>query len=673
LNTSFLPKSIAYSPDLAHLFNPARMLVSTAKVTHGTLEQLKIGMDLPPLVPYAFHRIPAVLRHHARWICWRFGVRTGNRIGEHRWTKIPVDAKTGSFGKVNDEVTWATFDQAVEHYNQHRFDNNAWTTCHGIGYVFTAADGLVGGDLDDCIDENGNLSELAQAILGNLPDAYVELSPSGSGLRFCSLGSLHCSERRNDDIGLEMYTHGRFLAMTGRMLDGFEALGASQSGISFIANTFLRDPANLETATLNADGPHIADPAGTQLATTNHRRQGCEDTCSQRYPWFRNDAVIAAIRRSPIGNRLLEGYIGDYGDDHSRADAALVARLGFFTGMDKHRTDLLFRKSGLYRAKWDDARGSVTYGEHTIQQVFRWLREQPSGVTNQPRRRPARASKRGRPVSLPRQRAIDRHASEPTGPPVHIVNELVEEFGLTRNNAWALVKRVRRASVTDKVPSTDVGAGPSAATHTDSPDIKLTIDRNVPVPVFADFFARTMSISDWRPSRRTLRNIHQTLTRFARHLGYALTLADVEAIFRQVVEWRMTIAAFKTDSCDVDRILRRSTRHFLEHGILYIEEQAGRLSNLSQFTSAIREYLWQGRTTPSRYTLHPHAIARLYLDLDDWAYATSRRFNVMKIRSFLKWLATRDNPPRKVAAIAKSIRTADDTSFERRRHHGPDF
>jgi hypothetical protein len=45
----------------------------------------------------------------------------------------------------------------------------------------------------------------------------------------------------------------------------------------------------------------------------------------------------------------------------------------------------------------------------------------------------------------------------------------------------------------------------------------------------------------------------------------------------------------------------------------------------------------------------------------------------MKIRSFLKWLATRDNPPRKVAAIAKSIRTADDTSFERRRHHGPDF
>ena len=64
--------------------------------------------------------------------------------------------------------------------------------------------------------------------------------------------------------------------------------------------------------------------------------------------------------------RLWDGDLTFHQGDHSRADAALVAHLGWWTGGDPVRTDRLFRQSGLMRGKWDDRRGARTYGERTI-------------------------------------------------------------------------------------------------------------------------------------------------------------------------------------------------------------------------------------------------------------------------------------------------------------------
>lgn len=113
--------------------------------------------------------IPYVLRSVARWITWHAV------IDEHgKPTKRPDDPlKPGS--------TWKTW-EAVEHARR--------TALEGIGFVLTDgpsfADGyLTALDMDACYDaDTGELAPWAQTLLSNLPpDTYVEVTPSGTGLR----------------------------------------------------------------------------------------------------------------------------------------------------------------------------------------------------------------------------------------------------------------------------------------------------------------------------------------------------------------------------------------------------------------------------------------------------------------------------------------------------------
>jgi primase-polymerase (primpol)-like protein len=77
----------------------------------------------------------------------------------------------------------------------------------------------------------------------------------------------------------------------------------------------------------------------------------------------------ASFTSAPNGDRftrLWAGNLSDYGDDHSRADAALCCMLPFWSGGDSDRIDRLFRRSGLMRDKWDRRAGKTTYGALTI-------------------------------------------------------------------------------------------------------------------------------------------------------------------------------------------------------------------------------------------------------------------------------------------------------------------
>lgn len=64
-------------------------------------------------------------------------------------------------------------------------------------------------------------------------------------------------------------------------------------------------------------------------------------------------------------NQLWSGDISGY-KSHSEADLALCQILAFWSGNNPDQIDRLFRQSGLYRHKWDENRGSQTYGEKTI-------------------------------------------------------------------------------------------------------------------------------------------------------------------------------------------------------------------------------------------------------------------------------------------------------------------
>jgi hypothetical protein len=76
-----------------------------------------------------------------------------------------------------ESAEYARFQQAGEQERPDYFD--------GIGYMFLASDPYGGIAIDDCITD-GQLSDFAQQ---HLPASYVEISPSGSGIKFIARAS----------------------------------------------------------------------------------------------------------------------------------------------------------------------------------------------------------------------------------------------------------------------------------------------------------------------------------------------------------------------------------------------------------------------------------------------------------------------------------------------------
>jgi primase-polymerase (primpol)-like protein len=117
-------------------------------------------------------------------------------------------------------MTWTTFDQALTAYEA------ALPPYDGIGYCFCSADPFVGIDLDDCRDaQSGEVAPWAQDIITRVQEGYVEASPSGTGVHIIVQGTARGGRTRKkvrlhgEVVGqVEMYGHGKFFTVTGRIL-----------------------------------------------------------------------------------------------------------------------------------------------------------------------------------------------------------------------------------------------------------------------------------------------------------------------------------------------------------------------------------------------------------------------------------------------------------------------
>lgn len=146
-----------------------------------------------------FENIPQELRALPRWVGWR---------GQ----KIPVNATTGGNASSIGPTTWSTFEQAQAAYVQHA---NEWG---GVGFVLNG-DGVAGVDIDHCVTD-GTPDPAALALLDQLGAGYVEVSPSGTGLRAFGYAPPLDSGCKGTHNGLrvELYTSGRYLTVTGHAI-----------------------------------------------------------------------------------------------------------------------------------------------------------------------------------------------------------------------------------------------------------------------------------------------------------------------------------------------------------------------------------------------------------------------------------------------------------------------
>jgi hypothetical protein len=154
-------------------------------------------------------RLPDDLTERDQWVLWRYEPRNGKP------TKIPYQA-SGKPADSTDPGTWATFEDALGAWcrNRQRYV--------GLGFVFSREDPFAGIDLDDCLDEQGDVKSWARGIIERFSDTYLEISPSCQGLKIWLRGSLPANLPgvQVGDGAIELYDHSRYFAVTGRAFQG---------------------------------------------------------------------------------------------------------------------------------------------------------------------------------------------------------------------------------------------------------------------------------------------------------------------------------------------------------------------------------------------------------------------------------------------------------------------
>ena len=152
-----------------------------------------VGAMLPP----DFSAIPAELCRVPRWVVWK-------------GPKVPYCATAAnSTASVTEPDTWAAFDQAQTAYEEGGYQ--------GVGFVLSG-DGIVGVDLDKCV-QSGEPAPAALGIMDRIGCKYIEISPSGTGLRGFGYGDNIIGRRGQlEGVNVELYASKRYLTVTGRPL-----------------------------------------------------------------------------------------------------------------------------------------------------------------------------------------------------------------------------------------------------------------------------------------------------------------------------------------------------------------------------------------------------------------------------------------------------------------------
>ena len=286
-------------------------------------------------------KIPRELRARKQWCVWLIEERQ-NTKGEWKKTKTPHqvgDKPRRPTFKSNDPGTWATFEQA-----EHALNSGWW---EGFGYVFSKDDPYTGIDLDHCRDlETGEIDGWAQDVLNRFGPTFCEVSPSGTGLKLwtraaksrkgAKRGRRHFPDQWKDgadkDAEIEIYDRTRYFTVTTNTLAGHDGILDGQQALDDLM-------ALLWPKKESKPPPKSTEPLDIDDAALLDKARGAAN----------GDAF----------GRLWNGDTSDHDDDHSAADLALCSKLMFWTGNDHHRTDMLFRQSGLMRKKWhrEDYRG----------------------------------------------------------------------------------------------------------------------------------------------------------------------------------------------------------------------------------------------------------------------------------------------------------------------------
>lgn len=274
-----------------------------------------------------YENLPKELKENALFCLWKYEMRNGRK------TKVPYQTN-GKRADSSNKACFSDFDTVA----------NLTQSYDGIGMGMFRP--FVAVDIDHCVD-GGKLSDMATDIVETL-NSYTEYSPSESGVRIVAKADTLSYDKvkyyiNNQKIGLEVYVAGmtnKFVTLTGNTI--CEAPIAERTNeIMAILDKYMQKP----VVALNPKkivGSYLSD-----------------------------ESIIEKSAKSKQGEKFSALWNGEFETSHSEADQALCAVLAFWCGGDTEQMDRLFRKSKLYREKWE----RNDYREMTLQKALMQTKE----------------------------------------------------------------------------------------------------------------------------------------------------------------------------------------------------------------------------------------------------------------------------------------------------------
>ncbi|WP_177565178.1 phage/plasmid primase, P4 family [uncultured Phascolarctobacterium sp.] len=281
-----------------------------------------------------YDNLPKYIKDNASFCLWKYEER---KNGE-KPTKVPYQV-SGKKAMPNNEKTFTTFETALSVVN--KFDGLGLGVFGGISAI----------DIDNCINEDGSLTDMAIAIIALFDGCYIEKSPSGRGFRilFITTNFKYDKDRyyiNNQKIGLEVYVCGatnKFVTLTGDVVKNGGIINVTDK-LQILLDTYM---------------------LRSELPNQNNTNQ---NTCS----YLSDDEVLLKAKASANAAKFMALWNGEIptGKSHSEADMSLATILAFWCGRDIEQMDRLFRNSSLMRDKWDRAQSGSTYGRLTLEKAI---------------------------------------------------------------------------------------------------------------------------------------------------------------------------------------------------------------------------------------------------------------------------------------------------------------
>lgn len=247
-----------------------------------------------------------------QWILW------GRRNREGKITKVPI-GKNGRATSYSNPKCWKTFKQAIgEYMNGTSVGENS---IDGVGFCITEDDPYVAIDLDNLNKWNG-WQEIVEKF-----HSYTEHSPSGEGLHIWCKGYIpderHCVRVGSHETGgIEVYDAKHYMTVT------------------------LSPAATAKTCEIveNMDAIHWL------VKSMDDRR------------------LISNVLQKDTDKKFQSLWSGNWKKLYpSQSEAELAfCRILANNHAPMHQIDRIYRQSKLYRAKWNEKRGTSTYGEMTL-------------------------------------------------------------------------------------------------------------------------------------------------------------------------------------------------------------------------------------------------------------------------------------------------------------------